>query len=1080
MKPKDGRDRGLTRRLASLAVLLVAITTILLAVSAFIGVHNMARREESARQRAYREIIVSQMGDRLVAARRITVPLASSVPIASATGGELRGALGRAVVGNGEDIDAMLVTGGDGTLLAAFPTGTAPRRAARRAGESLARDGSGKARVYVETDAGEPQAWLIQRVRTDAGARYLWARVAVRSLLTVLSRNAGTDRGLTMAVVDAGGRVMWADGEATALKTAKLRFEPDETDPATGTVRLRGAGVSMVGCYGALADDLGLPWRVVVLEPADRAMRSTWGALGLSAVAWLAALLAAVCIALAAAAWVSRPLRELERQANALARGAHAEPLRLERHDELGRLAEAFNAVTSRLEQLGDVSEVLARSAEPEQVFDGIMTSVARILHASGVGLLVREEAGRGLRVVRASGLAEGELGTTVEVAEGSPLAEALANASPRRFAPDAADDLLLRRIAPPSGSGLVVPLAVGADPLGVIVALSDASDGFSDAEVEMARAFAAQASIAVHNSRLFARERSSRREAETLRAVAERIADPQEVQATIEAVLVLAREALEMPSAMLAVIDRPRYGLSPARDRDLEAQLLVAWREVPDSHAGVGPMVLHIETALPAVQSCMRRLAARTLLVVPVSIAEEPTGLLVLGSSSDELHGITRRLRIADAVATQLALALRNAALFEQARGRADDLETVFRISQAVSSSLDTKVVLNRVLDVVQKIFEADAVLLMTFDAERKLLTVPMARGLVKQDVLEMRFQSGEDLPGRVFASKQPERYETLDGIEDPFGEAMRRQGMGSLLAVPLLARGRSIGVLCLLAGQRAAFGESDMELLRTFAAQAALAIDTAGLFTREHHVAMVLQESILPTRLPQVDGIESSAIYLPAGQEAEIGGDYYDVFLAPDGRLVLAIGDVCGKGVVAATKTSMVRYAIRGMVAAGLQPDRILAEVNSMLVALDDASGIVTVWLGMLDIDDGTLRYADGGHPPALLMQPDGSLTRLATTGALLGGLDGAEYGLRTVTVQPGGVVLLYTDGVTEARNKARFFGEGRVRRALRAGGSTAAITQRLLAQVQRFCSGELRDDAAIVALRRTVHEDGDRTGR
>jgi len=1079
MRPKGGKDRSLTRRLAFIAAVLVVVTTVLLAIPAVIGVYSMARQQESARQRAYREVLVSQIENRLVVARRIVATLASSDVVVTGNSGAIRAALGRTVVGNAEYLDALYVTGGGSIgVFSAFPSGESLDRATIIEGQTLAVKVSDVRVMYGHGDVNSRSTvWIVQRIRDGSGDRYLWGRVAVDPVLSSLAQSVRSEPGVSLTLVNASGDAVWAAGDMGALKVEGLVFLETPADSGTGTVDLRSAaGEAYKGYWCALDEDLGLQWRAVVFEPADQAMLSTWRALRPAMFAWLFALVFALGLVLAVAAWVSRPLRELERQANALARGAHAQPLAIGRHDEFGRLAEAFNAVTSRLDQMHAASQVLSRSSEREEVFDGILTSVTSMLHPAGAGLLMREDSRHSFTVVRSNGLLEGERGIRLDADTSAMVATLTESDLPLQFAAGSAGDSFLERVMSPGGSGVAVSLVVGAEMLGMIVALTDSSAGFSDAELEMVRAFAAQAAVAAYNARLFASERSSRREAEMLRSVAESVAGPLPVQDKIDSVLTLTGHELDTPMTYMAVVDRARYGLDAAEDQWLETQLLSGWSEMRTVSAVAGAMAFDITTSSPAMQGCMRRMHVTYLVVAPVALDGVLVGLLAFGMVDSNSRHAVRRIRIADAVGTQLGLALQNASLFEEAKSRADDLETVFRISQAVSSSLDTKVVLNRVLDVVQKIFQADVVILMAFDPERKVLSVPMARGLIQPDVLEMHFQSGEDLPGRVFASKQPELHEALDDSENGFLASMRTSGMNSLLAVPLLARGRSIGVISLLAHQRGAFDRGDMELLRTFATQAALAIDTAGLFTREHYVATVLQESILPTNLPQIEGIDCASIYLPAGREAEIGGDYYDVFKAPDGRLALAIGDVCGKGVVAATKTSMVRYAIRGMIAAGLDPDRVLCEVNSMLVSFGEASDIVTVWLGLLDIKTGELTYADGGHPPALLLQPDGSMLRLSTTGALLGALDGAAYGQSVVTVQLGGTILLYTDGVTEARNKAKFFGEGRVRRALRAGGSAAAITQRLLAQVRRFGSGELRDDAAIVAIRRTSVGDGD----
>jgi serine phosphatase RsbU (regulator of sigma subunit) len=232
---------------------------------------------------------------------------------------------------------------------------------------------------------------------------------------------------------------------------------------------------------------------------------------------------------------------------------------------------------------------------------------------------------------------------------------------------------------------------------------------------------------------------------------------------------------------------------------------------------------------------------------------------------------------------------------------------------------------------------------------------------------------------------------------------------------------------------------------------------------------VATVLQDSLLPETLPAFPEIETSTVYQAAGEEGEIGGDYYDVFRGSGGDLMAAIGDVCGKGIIAATKTSMIKYTIRGLAAAGLNPDSILAEVNRMVAESGAPSDIVTLMVVRFDLENGRLLYANGGHPPGVLFSEDTrELVRLEPTGPLLGAVPHAEYGLGNIPVRLHDLLLLYTDGVTETRRDGKFFGEGRVRRAVRYGGSPQATTDRLKASLTRFAPGALRDDAAILAIK------------
>ena len=268
-------------------------------------------------------------------------------------------------------------------------------------------------------------------------------------------------------------------------------------------------------------------------------------------------------------------------------------------------------------------------------------------------------------------------------------------------------------------------------------------------------------------------------------------------------------------------------------------------------------------------------------------------------------------------------------------------------------------------------------------------------------------------------------------------------------------------------LSAEEEAFSEEDMSVLQTFASQAALAIDTARMYSHEHDVASILQQSILPEALPDFEEIEAASAYVPAGEESDIGGDYYDLLRAPDGTVWLAIADVCGKGVVAATKTSMIKYTVRALVGAGYCPRDVLAEVNRIVLETGESSDIVTLWVGRLDLEAMELSWSNGGHPPGIVRDIAGSIRTLPTTGPLLGAVRDVAYGEETVALSIGDVIVLYTDGVTEARAGSEFFGEERVSGVVALGGTAEEVVQRLLTQVRRWVHGELRDDIAILAV-------------
>jgi GAF domain-containing protein len=579
-----------------------------------------------------------------------------------------------------------------------------------------------------------------------------------------------------------------------------------------------------------------------------------------------------------------------------------------------------------------------------------------------------------------------------------------------------------------------------------------------------------------VRTARLFEHEHVSRREAEALREVAELIAGTQDLSDALDRVSAVAAALLGMADCGVALRDRGEFGLEASEDATRERALLDSWRQLERDSAGVRvapePMVVGaVSEGAIAAGVCA---VGGTLLLVPLMRDGEFKGVLAFTAGADESAPGQRQVALAGTLGKEVSLALENAALLQEARTRAANLETVFRISQAVSSSLQINVVLNRVLDVVQKIFSADAVSLMSYDPAKRQISTQMARGVANREMLYMHVASGEDVPGAVFETRAPEVHGDLSTLDTPLARLATAQGLRSLLAVPLLARGKSIGVLSVYDHTPDAFSPEDMELLLTFASQAALAIDTAGLYGKEHRVASILQSSILPARLPAMSGLEVDSFYLPAGVDTEIGGDYYDLFATSDGSVVVAIGDVCGKGVLAATKTSMIKYSLRGMVAAGAGPAEALSELNRLVAGSGDPADIVTAWVGFIAPDRRSLTYSNGGHPPALLCRADRRrFERLEPTGPLLGAIPDADYAQTEVPLQPGDVLVTYTDGVTEARRGRAFFGEGRIRRAVRRSRTAQGAVEALLTAVGEFSSGVMRDDAAALIVR--VDADG-----
>ncbi len=285
--------------------------------------------------------------------------------------------------------------------------------------------------------------------------------------------------------------------------------------------------------------------------------------------------------------------------------------------------------------------------------------------------------------------------------------------------------------------------------------------------------------------------------------------------------------------------------------------------------------------------------------------------------------------------------------------------------------------------------------------------------------------------------------------------------------IVVPMQMRGKVIGAISFVRTQGCdAYGATDLEFLEEVARRCALAIVNAQLYQHEHRVADALQAASLPRRLPQADGIEMDAIYVPGRTEAQIGGDWYDAFALADGRVVVSIGDVSGSGLDAAVTMSNMRQIIRGIAQVHADPVLMLNSADRALRMDDEPDRFVTAFIGVIDPIANTMLYASAGHPPPYIRRANGSLEELVFVDLPLGLRERISSHASTIGVGDGDLVVFYTDGLIESSRDLES-GPRLLRAALtdpqidRAVYPAAFIGERVLVD-------GARDDVAIFTLR------------
>ena len=325
-------------------------------------------------------------------------------------------------------------------------------------------------------------------------------------------------------------------------------------------------------------------------------------------------------------------------------------------------------------------------------------------------------------------------------------------------------------------------------------------------------------------------------------------------------------------------------------------------------------------------------------------------------------------------------------------------------------------------------------------------------------------------DAIARVARSGRAELHPRIDG--DP---AMR-----SAIVAPMRSGERVHGVISLgtTAGRRE-LNAGDLAFVEDLALRAGAAVENASLFGEQARAAQTLQDSLLPSRLPELARFRAASSYRASGA-GTVGGDFYDLFEVGDGAMVL-LGDVAGKGVDAAALTALVRHTAKTAARFDGRPSAVLRVVDEIL--REQSSSLVTLICarvterepgsepGSEPESDGasgaSVELACGGHPLPLLVDRDGAVRRVGTEGLVLGAIENGSWSDHRFVLAPGETLLFYTDGATDAPGDGERFGEPRLERAAAGPGDPEALVARVDAAIDGFQGGRDGDDRALLAI-------------
>ncbi|HEX9075977.1 MAG TPA: SpoIIE family protein phosphatase [Anaerolineae bacterium] len=465
-----------------------------------------------------------------------------------------------------------------------------------------------------------------------------------------------------------------------------------------------------------------------------------------------------------------------------------------------------------------------------------------------------------------------------------------------------------------------------------------------------------------------------------------------------------------------------------------------------------------------------------RPALAAPLQFENTLLGILYLDASMPGRTFSEGDLALLRAIASIAAIAIRNAQHYQDAARNAVELRRLYETTLDITRQLELDKLLDLIIHRAADLLHAESGNFYFYDDKQHALVPSAPYGAHVAERLNY-FKPGEGASGRVFLSGEPLVVQDYDSWE---GRSPRipRGRYGRVLHVPV-KRGREVmGVMSVNRPLSAPpFSEEDTRLLLLFASQAAIAIENARLYRvaiekarleRELQVAREVQSSLVPRSKPLIDGWNFSIYWQPA---REVSGDFYDFFRLPDGRLGIVIGDVTGKGMPAALMMATTRALLRGAAQRIDSPDGVLASINDLLQPDIPPNTFITAFYAMLDVSTGRLVFANAGHDLPYQRAAHG-VVQLRATGLPLGLMPEVTYERKDTTVNPGDLLLFYSDGLVEAHNPRReMFGFPRLAALADQSLLGMDLIDTAVAELKAFTGPDWdqEDDITIVALDR-----------
>ncbi len=736
--------------------------------------------------------------------------------------------------------------------------------------------------------------------------------------------------------------------------------------------------------------------------------------------------------------------------------------------------ARLYEEQTERIALSGALNEIdtlVARTERLEEALHDVLQVASQSVDADTGLVLI---AHRGKWLVRAAwGRLESYEGQTLDlriVSEQLPSMHRDALA----IDIDTAEDAVRDQVLLPFGheAALIVPLLRAELPLGALVlARSQRGEPWGDLKLEFATALGAHLSLAAQTEQLFDHERRRAELSQSLNEIDAIIHSALRFEDVMALSIAKGATSIGADSGSVTIKEdegwvlRYEHGLGPDflsyTYPDVEVpfveQMRIDRQPLSFEYPSDDPETIETGNSVYRFYS---------VLVAPLVVRGKVFGLIYFNRHEPETPFGPEYIDFARKLSASVSLALENLRLYEEERRSVRFAEALNAVNELLLSTLSVEEMLERIVAQASKAAGADLSVLMRYSADGWAVTsMHEAPDRLRGSRLPLHFSRAVD---EAIASGEPVLVEDVYTDDRANTEVAETFGWRSYVLVPLRLGSEPLGVVYFAYRGTQHFRLGDLEFAKRLSTAITLALENARLYQAERQIAETLQETLLV--MPHhIRGIDFARLYRSATVTARVGGDFIDAFQLSPHRIALALGDVSGKGLSAASLTAMVRNTLRAHIVDGLQPALVADKTNNVLQLFTTTDTFVTAFFGTLDSHSGRLTYVSAGHPPALIVSANGDVRALTTQSPVLGAFEDVSYREGLAVLEPRDLLFVYSDGLIEAHGSQGLFGDERLADLLSHLGGTEPreVIQSVFQAVESYSEGELRDDIALLAV-------------